>query len=85
MSPAISWRAQNRLHRRYTRLLGAATPAQQSDGGDRAGAVRFYLGTFAHATLLPGAIHTGVKGIVRGEQHSPTKEETQPEAQDSPY
>ena len=50
----ISWRAQNRLHCRYTRLFGAATPAQQGDGGYCAGAVRFYLGTVAHATLLPG-------------------------------
>ena len=41
--------------------VGAATPAQQGDRGYRAGAMRFYLGTVAHATLLPGAIHTGVK------------------------
>ena len=36
---------------------GATSPAQQGDGGDRAGALRFYLGTLAHPTLLPGAIH----------------------------
>ena len=41
---------------------GAAPPAQQGDGGDRAGAVRFYLGAFAHAVLLPGEIYFCLKG-----------------------
>src|SRR5437867_12173226 len=49
--------------------FGAATPAQQGDCGHRAGAVRFYLGTVAYPRLLPGAILTGLKEIVRGEQH----------------
>ncbi len=40
---------------------GAAPPAQQGDGGDRAGALRFYLGAVTHAALLPGAIHFGLK------------------------
>ena len=35
-------------------FAGAATPAQQSDGGYRAGAMRFHLGTVAHPTLLSG-------------------------------
>ena len=54
---AISWRAQNRLHQSLYPFAGAATPAQQSDRGYCARAVRFYLGTIAHPTLLPGPIH----------------------------
>src|SRR5438094_2476552 len=41
--------------------FGAAAPTQQGDCGHRAGTVRFYLGTVAHARLLPGAIHTALK------------------------
>ena len=33
--------------------LGASTPAQQGDRGNRARAVRLYLGAVAHPTLLP--------------------------------
>ena len=48
---------------------GFGLAAQQGDGSDRAGAVRFYLGTVAHASLLPGAIHFCSERVVRGEQH----------------
>jgi transposase len=41
--------------------FGAATPAKQGHRGYCAGAVRFYLGTVAHPTLLPGALAIGLK------------------------
>ena len=48
---------------------GAPPPAQQGDGGDRAGALRLYLGTFTHPVLLPGANPLlSRKEMVRGEQ-----------------
>ncbi len=49
--------------------FGAAAPAQQGDRGRGARAMRFYLGTLTHAILLPSAIHTDLKKMVRGEQH----------------
>ena len=64
--------------------FGAATPAQQSDGGHRAGAVRFYLGTVAHATLLPGTTSHRCEKLVRGEQHYQQGGDTT-EAQDATY
>ena len=51
----------------------ATPPAQQGDGGHRARALRLYLGALAHPVLLPGAISICLKGVIRGEQHEPTK------------
>ena len=66
---AISWRAQNRLHGRFARLSDAPAPAQQGDGGDRAGALRLYLGTLAHAILLPGQFHIPLKRWFEGNSY----------------
>ncbi len=45
----------------------APPPAQQGDGGDRARALRFYLGALAHPILLPGAnLHLSDR-VIRGE------------------
>src|SRR5438445_7926172 len=54
--------------------FGAATPAQQGHGGSGARAVRFYLGTVAHPTLLPSAIPIGLKRWFEGNRFN--KEET---------
>ena len=68
---AISWRAQNRLHNRYRRLLGRRLQRNKAIRGHRARAVRLYLGAVAHATLLPGPNHICLnKRVARGEQHN---------------
>ena len=73
---AISWRAQNRLHRSLHASFGATTPAQQGDGGYRARAMRFYLGTIAHPSVLPSPVPIGLRAMFEG--NSINKEGGQP-------
>jgi transposase len=58
---AISWRAQNRLHHRYTGLLARRLQRNKAIVAVGARAVRFYLGTVAHSSVLPSAIQIGLK------------------------
>src|SRR5215469_1242114 len=64
----LSWKAQNRLHQRYCRLMARRLLAQQSDGSGSARAVRLYLGITPHSGVLSRALPIRNQVVVRGEQ-----------------
>jgi hypothetical protein len=49
---ALSWKAQNRLHNRFIRLLASPPSTQQSQGRCGPGTLWFRLGRAAHPGLL---------------------------------
>lgn len=49
---ALSWKAQNRLHLRFTRLLARRLPRNKAQGRRRPRTLRLRLGAAAHPTLL---------------------------------